>query len=1112
MEKQEITRILDGWNDFSLRESISATTLKLQGINQFLTLPFQDVRETEDSVVFDFNNETKQLLGKEFLKKKEGKLAEVYLFFPILHQNIQGKQVGLPLFAFHLNDQKQNILHSKTLSFNPFEGTDIIIMKDIFQNKLGIPEEELPDERNLIDFMNSLSGSLSFTFEKSFSDFCHHVNEITNFKISPIGILHEGTITYEHSIFSKQMRLIQDAGLEFSPLAQEYIGATEKDVLIDNTDTWIGSYNDEHPLGEGQAKVLTLKGNNNIIPVEGAPGTGKTTLMLSSIAEHLTSNIYHGVTRSDYNAGIITDLLSLVVSSSNKAVENIEESFQKDPFLKDRKDFYLSLGNNEKINEAIKKIDLFMKDIENKFFNENHFLELKSKMETIVSNMEDDYVAGATTNELFLKQQSSNNEKTTHLSTIETLQNKKDEMQNSNESYIFQLSFKELVVLVQDVEKSILLNEEIRRDEKHIGTLNRKIKREDIYLQSLIESIKDDPLYHLYKKFSYENIEREFENLKRRKDSSSTLEETPLFAWSIDSAGIIVDQINQSLIKTEEIPFFYIEFFFNKRNNIFKSIWKKNSKYLSTIGFSEESWDLKKSGVLLSFFKKINDFKKDPIYKIKIQNSDIWDIEYLVEKINEIETSEIKKKTEEVRIQTAKKNMITAQELIPSFKPIPSLKLLKWVLNIEYHLVQERTSLSELEEEELNKKRELSYCSIFDICRTKHIKQNRELFELSIMLLSEYRLKYKDQILFSLDSLKQMVSGTGTEAGKLRTIWNGKEDDFYSFISLVFPVLTTTIASFSKIVTTFHSGFVNASGNWVSWNKYKTPPVSLLLSDESGMTKSHSLFPLLYYSKKAIIVGDQNQLEPIIAISENEIEDNARLFFEKDSLSFSPGLGSSYSRAAGQTSLLPSPVKRSILLEEHRRCQPDIANIFIDIVKGSYLNLKICTLPLSAERKNKIKKMGGKNNLIKDVKGSVSSMNVNSDEIEAIEDILGSLEDAGYNLSKDVGIISPYRGQARAITKRFGNRLNHSDRMGGIKKIGTVHSFQGAEFEVIILSTVITKDKSPRFINGKKNLLNVSISRAKDLLIVVGDVEKLENAGGYANVVISRMKESGIFL
>jgi len=118
----------------------------------------------------------------------------------------------------------------------------------------------------------------------------------------------------------------------------------------------------------------------------------------------------------------------------------------------------------------------------------------------------------------------------------------------------------------------------------------------------------------------------------------------------------------------------------------------------------------------------------------------------------------------------------------------------------------------------------------------------------------------------------------------------------------------------------------------------------------------------------------------------------------------------------------------------------------------------------------------------------------NLDEIEKIGEILDELEGSGYDLTQDVGIITPYSNQKNELIKKYGERLSHKKSM----KIGSVHQFQGVGFEVIIYSPVIFKPSDSDFFqNNKPNILNVAVSRAKQQFIVVGNYHKLVSSGGY---------------
>ena len=107
---------------------------------------------------------------------------------------------------------------------------------------------------------------------------------------------------------------------------------------------------------------------------------------------------------------------------------------------------------------------------------------------------------------------------------------------------------------------------------------------------------------------------------------------------------------------------------------------------------------------------------------------------------------------------------------------------------------------------------------------------------------------------------------------------------------------------------------------------------------------------------------------------------------------------------------------------------------------------------------------------------------------------------AGKDLT--FGVISFYKAQADYIRQQLGTLGDNDKRL----RIGTVDSFQGMEFDVVFLSTVRTVPQSwkPAIDDREKqaqslfghlclyNRLNVSMSRQKKLLVVVGDPRLLE--------------------
>jgi superfamily I DNA and/or RNA helicase len=111
--------------------------------------------------------------------------------------------------------------------------------------------------------------------------------------------------------------------------------------------------------------------------------------------------------------------------------------------------------------------------------------------------------------------------------------------------------------------------------------------------------------------------------------------------------------------------------------------------------------------------------------------------------------------------------------------------------------------------------------------------------------------------------------------------------------------------------------------------------------------------------------------------------------------------------------------------------------------------------------------------------------------------IARALQSAPRTEKYQVGIIAMYKRQAgeieRAIDKAIASRTLDASKLAW--EIGTVDSFQGREKDAVILSFSETDPARRRFFYDRRRL-NVALSRARELLIIVGSIDKL---GGKVN-------------
>lgn len=206
-------------------------------------------------------------------------------------------------------------------------------------------------------------------------------------------------------------------------------------------------------------------------------------------------------------------------------------------------------------------------------------------------------------------------------------------------------------------------------------------------------------------------------------------------------------------------------------------------------------------------------------------------------------------------------------------------------------------------------------------------------------------------------------------------------------------------------------------------------------------------------AQNVIIVGDLKQLPNVIG--EEHIKEAEKIW---NKYSFEEIYNFT------KHSILSSAVARwkdapSVLLREHYRCHPKI----IGFCNQKFYQGQLVVMTEDCGEDNVL-------TLYYTVLGSHARGHMNQRQIDVIrEEILPFLEEEGY---RDIGIITPYKDQVRAIEMQLGRRY----------EVSTVHRFQGREKDAIILTSV--DDVIGDFVDNP-NMLNVAVSRAVKALVVI---------------------------
>ncbi len=370
------------------------------------------------------------------------------------------------------------------------------------------------------------------------------------------------------------------------------------------------------------------------------------------------------------------------------------------------------------------------------------------------------------------------------------------------------------------------------------------------------------------------------------------------------------------------------------------------------------------------------------------------------------------------------------------------------------------------------------YASFHEKFHNKH----QELFKLSREFLTQQALQDKDNVQKALKSYLDFLLVNS----KALNTFKKNQDEYFKAISLIFPVISCGLLSLRKMLPRI------------------SECVDRTIIDESGMIPVHQSFPLLVRSRKAIIVGDPLQIEPVITLSDQRRDKYRQTAFldreltESDYHCYSPEeeySATTYHRAAGVTGE-DGNTGNGIRLMEHYRCQPSIIQ-YCNAIAGYGLEIK--TEPVDSLLESHL--------IAYDVEGNIRN-NVNEEEVTAVCEIIQHLVNQGYSL-EDIGIISAFRAQANALTEAITKNFSQFNR----KFVGTIHTFQGSEKKVIILSTKVCRAQdNVSWINKRPNLLNVAVSRAKELFILVGNLYRLEKAGSYTRQLVEHIRTQGVIL
>ena len=305
--------------------------------------------------------------------------------------------------------------------------------------------------------------------------------------------------------------------------------------------------------------------------------------------------------------------------------------------------------------------------------------------------------------------------------------------------------------------------------------------------------------------------------------------------------------------------------------------------------------------------------------------------------------------------------------------------------------------------------------------------------------------------------------------------------DLWSSFFLVVPSVSTTFASVERMLG-------------------KLPPESLgwLLVDEAGQALPQAAVGAIMRTKRAVVVGDPIQIEPVVTLPDTLTQNICRHFgVNPDSYNAPEASMQTIADAAtpyyaefdgkyGRRSV-------GVPLLVHRRCADPMFSVSNAI---AYERLMV-----QAKRPglSKIRDCLGPSSWI-DVQGQAEEK-WSPQEGYTVLELLKKLKQ--NNTNPDLYIVTPFvivQDNMRLIIRESGilEGWVADPYHWSYERVGTVHTVQGREAEAVILilgAPSPTQGGARGWAGGRPNLLNVALTRAKEVAYVVGNRSLWQTAG-----------------
>jgi hypothetical protein len=314
----------------------------------------------------------------------------------------------------------------------------------------------------------------------------------------------------------------------------------------------------------------------------------------------------------------------------------------------------------------------------------------------------------------------------------------------------------------------------------------------------------------------------------------------------------------------------------------------------------------------------------------------------------------------------------------------------------------------------------------------------------------------------NLGALMMTLGGSSLSTPEKRALL----PDLWSSLFLVVPLVSTAFASVQRML----GGLPEQGLGW-------------LLVDEAGQALPQAAVGAILRSRRAVIVGDPVQIEPIVPLPESLTQAICRHFAVDADRFNAPGasvqtLADSATPYVAEFHGKMGSRTVGVPLLVHRRCAEPMFGISNAI---AYDRLMVHATP---SRSSKIGEVLGPSAWL-DVRGSAVEKWCPEEGVTVLN-LLRKLAES--QIEPDLYVITPFVVVAQNLRKLvsesgFATQWLVDPRAWTQQHIGTVHTVQGREAEAVIfvLGAPAPQQSGARnWAGGRPNLLNVAVTRAKE--------------------------------